>query len=413
MTCTRYKIHHLNLAAWVSPVVDSHEPEHYCVFWYNSIPLGHAFLSLKQISSQTTLIYACVKAIRPAVEFYLEKKLSDSINTLKDIERHCGQTLLHYTNGPIPAQADISVIICTKDRASSLRNCLSALQRQACHPSEIVVVDNGSITNETQKVAEDFKVRYIREDNPGLDVARNTGARAAAGSIIAYTDDDTTPHEHWIHQIARTFKNDKISAMTGLVLAGTLNSEAEVIFEKYWPFNRGYLQKTYDQRFFNSTLQGGPPVWEIGAGANMAFRKSIFDKVGYFDERLDVGAAGCSGDSEMWYRILANGYSIHYNPMAVVNHYHRTSIDALKAQLYAYMRGFTVAILIQYQRFRHTGNLKHLFRVLPFYYLSLLKKGFPFYRFQYQTLFSEMRGVAGGLVYFLKNRNTRSGILPE
>ena len=58
-------------------------------------------------------------------------------------------------------------------------------------------------------------------------------------------------------------------------------------------------------------------MWKVGAGANMAFRRNVFDLVGLFDERLGAGAAGCSEDSEIWYRILANQLQIRYEPRAV------------------------------------------------------------------------------------------------
>jgi len=285
------------------------------------------------------------------------------------------------------------------------------LSKQICKPAEIVVVDNASSTLATKHVCKRYRVRYVREDRLGLDIARNTGAREARHSVIAYTDDDTKPDPFWVFRIHQAFTNDpNISALTGLILAGSLKTEAEIIFEKYWPFNRGFTPKNFDERFFKSTLPGGPPVWEIGAGANMAFRKTVFDDVGYFDERLDVGAAGCSGDSELWYRILAANLVIQYNPLAVVQHFHRASLDGLKRQLYSYMKGFTVAILIQYQRFGHAGNLRHLFKVIPAYYLSLLRKGFPYYHSQYQTLFSEMRGILAGMFYYLRHRNTNPRI---
>jgi hypothetical protein len=73
------------------------------------------------------------------------------------------------------------------------------------------------------------------------------------------------------------------------------------------------------------------------------------------------------------------------------------------------MRGFTVAILIQYQRFGHRGNLQRLLSVM-LYYLRLMKWGFPHYRFQYQTLFSEVRGFLAGFIYYLRHRNTNPKI---
>jgi glycosyltransferase involved in cell wall biosynthesis len=358
----------------------------------------------------------CLEAIKPTLQQYtLDKRAGcepvyPENPNLSAIRQLCAQVIGDIQPQDVPDQCNVSVIICTRNRADYLRQCLERLQHQRCKPIEIVVVDNASATDDTRKVADQFKVRYVREETPGLDVARNTGARAARGAIVAYTDDDTLPDPYWVYRIYETFHNPSISAMTGLVIAASLETEAEVIFEKFWPFNRGYAKKIFDDRFFKASLNNGPPVWEIGAGANMAFRREIFEEVGYFDERLDVGAAGCSGDSELWYRTLACGFAIQYNPLAVVHHSHRSSIPGLRKQLYSYMRGFTVAILIQYQRFGHRGNLAHLFKVLPAYYLSLLKKGFPHYQYQYKTLFSEMRGIISGFIYYLRHRKTDSKI---
>ena len=414
MTISKYIIHHLDLSTEVQPIVDAKDPAHYCVFWYRSIPLGEAYLFFKEPISAFTFWQECIKAISPALtRFALQHPhylphLPPLEPGLADIQRVCRQ-LLDSLHPAEQRNADISVVICTRNRAGHLGNCLEFLKNQYCQPREIIVVDNASLTEDTRLVAEAYNVRYIREDRAGLDIARNTGARAARGAIVAYTDDDTRPDKYWIYRINETFSDPAIAAMTGLVIAASLQTEAEVIFEKFWPFNRGYVEKRYDELFFHAKLNSGPPVWEIGAGANMAFRKNIFSETGYFDERLDVGAAGCNGDSELWYRILAAGFIIQYNPLAVVYHCHRDSLYGLRRQLYSYMRGFTVAILIQYQRFGHRGNLKHLKRVL-LWYARLLKKGFPHYRFQYSTLFAEVKGVFSGLIYFLRHRNTDSKI---
>lgn len=411
MTFSKYIIHHLDLSTDLEPIQDVRDPAHYCVFWYRSIPLGEAYLFFRDPLTPRQFWEACIKAISPALKKYSSLKDSDSATIPPhpeadplSIRKVCEEIL--DAHDPVPSVCDVSVVICTRNRTEYLKTCLEHLQNQYCHPREVIVVDNAPLSDDTRALAAAYNVRYIREDLPGLDIARNTGARAARGSIVAYTDDDTQPHRYWVYRVAETFRDPAIAAMTGLVIAASLDTEAEVIFEKFWPFNRGYLERTFDDKFFRASLNNGPPVWEIGAGANMAFRKNVFKEVGYFDERLDVGAAGCSGDSELWYRILACGFAIRYNPLAVVYHQHRKSIAGLRRQLYAYMRGFTVAILIQYQRFGHEGNLQHLFRVLPPYYLSLLRKGFPSYSFQYTTLFSELRGILAGLVYYLRHRNT-------
>jgi glycosyltransferase involved in cell wall biosynthesis len=412
MKTQRYSIQHFDLA----------ENEHdfrssrgsvYWVFWYKSIPLGEKYLEVAESLSDQEFYSISYNAIRQALKVYRQQSalapLDKVAPSLVCIQQVCSESLNTVLPEAYPMTCSLSVVICTRNRPAYLKNCLERLTQQVTKPLEVIVVDNASDTDDTRKITEQFEgIRYVREDKPGLDIARNRGAAEATHDLVAYTDDDTIPSPYWVYRVFETFRDPSIAAMTGLVIAASLETEAEVIFEKYWPFNRGYVNKLYDNNFFSATLETGPPVWEIGAGANMAFRKSIFEEVGYFDERLDVGAAGCSGDSEQWYRILANGFKIVYNPLAVVRHSHRHSIKDLKKQLYGYMRGFTVAILIQYQRFGHFGNIRHLFKVFPFYYLTLLGKGFPFYTAQYRTVFAEMAGIVSGLFYYWRHRDKGS-----
>jgi glycosyltransferase involved in cell wall biosynthesis len=413
MISNSYKIHHYDLAADSLKIDLASGKAHYCVFWYKSVPLGERYLNVDPSVDQSFFWKECTDAIWPTLEHYaiqqglrfVDQKPSQPAH--QSLKLNCEIIIGKIRSSNIPDEVDVSVVICTRNRASYLKTCLRHLQNQVSKPREIIVVDNASTSDDTRITCSMFdNVKYVREDRLGLDRARNRGAAEATSSIIAYTDDDTIPNSYWTYRVFESFKDPSVAAITGLVMAASLSTEAEVIFEKFWPFNRGYVSKKYDYNFISNHLETGPPVWEIGAGANMAFRKEIFEEVGYFDERLDVGAAGCSGDSELWYRILANGSSVQYNPLAVVQHLHRNSIPGLKKQLYSYMRGFTVAILIQHQRYGHRGNLLHLWKVLPPYYLSLLRKGFPNYSFQYQTLFAELKGIVSGLFYYWRHRNT-------
>jgi glycosyltransferase involved in cell wall biosynthesis len=184
-----------------------------------------------------------------------------------------------------------------------------------------------------------------------------------------------------------------------------LTTAAQVIFEKYWSFNRGYRDIDYDSDYFRRHLKRGVPIWEVGAGANMAFRRAALESTGGFDTRLDVGAAGCSGDSEMWYRLIAGGWTVHYTPRAIAYHTHRKDINALKRQIYYYLRGNTSSLLVQYQRTRHRGNLRHLFGTLPTYYFkSLLRRIRYFNTTKYDTLFHEISGSFAGIAYFARHR---------
>ena len=302
-----------------------------------------------------------------------------------------------------PQPLSCSLVICTRDRPDDLARCLASLGSQSHAPDEVIVVDNAPRDDRTRQAAMAAGVTYLREDRPGLDIARNAGARAARHAIIAYTDDDTVLHSQWLERLLGAFDAPDIMAVTGLVLPAELETEAQQIFEQCWGFGRGYRRIDFGPDFYASTRAAGCPAWEVGAGASMAFRREAFAQVGYFDERLDAGAAGCSGDSEFWYRLLAAGWRCRYEPGSVAFHYHRRSTDALARQVRAYMRGHAAALLVQHERTRERGNLRRLCLGLPRHYAQQLRKRVLHGRTA-DTYFlgEEIRGTLGGVLYYLR-----------
>jgi glycosyltransferase involved in cell wall biosynthesis len=298
--------------------------------------------------------------------------------------------------------ATVSVVICTRDRPDALARCLASLQAQSRRPDQVVVVDNASRDDRTRQVALAAGAGYVREDRPGLDIARNAGAHAAAGEIVAYTDDDVTLHPRWLARIAAAFDAPDIMAVTGLVLPAELETAAQQLFERHWGFGRGFRRLDFGSAYFARHRAHGCPTWEIGAGANMAFRREAFDRIGLFDERLDVGAAGCSGDSEYWYRVLAGGWRCRYEPSAVVFHFHRRDFDALRRQIAAYMRGHAAALLIQFERCGDWGNLRRLLLTLPAWYGRRVLRRLVRGRDSSNCLLgAEIRGCLSGIAFYL------------
>jgi ubiquinone/menaquinone biosynthesis C-methylase UbiE len=159
----------------------------------------------------------------------------------------------------------------------------------------------------------------------------------------------------------------------------------------------------------------GVPTWRLGAGANMSFRREAFERVGFFDERLGAGTSGCSEDSEMWYRLLAEGHICRYEPAAVVFHSHRSDWKELRDQTYNYMRGHVAALFFQFDRYGHWGNIYRVFLALPFFFLKLtfrhLKKLVRrlILRTGQETpilpLRDQIRGAIAGCGYYLRYRN--------
>ena len=148
------------------------------------------------------------------------------------------------------------------------------------------------------------------------------------------------------------------------------------------------------------------PVWKIGAGANMAFRRQVFEYIGLFDERLGAGASGCSEDSEVWYRILAKGWSCRYEPTAVVYHHHRRELKRLKQLLHLYMRGHVTALLVQFSKHRHWGNLYRLFFSMPKHCILLFFGAIVWgFRGEFSLALSEVTGCFAGIKYYITHRS--------
>ena len=108
--------------------------------------------------------------------------------------------------GRPPDGRKVSVVICTRDRAEDLSRCLASLPGQSRVPDQVVVVDNASRDDgRTRAVALAAGVDYVREDRPGLDIARNRGVRTAIGDIVAFTDDDVRLHPRWLERMTAAF----------------------------------------------------------------------------------------------------------------------------------------------------------------------------------------------------------------
>jgi GT2 family glycosyltransferase len=218
-----------------------------------------------------------------------------------------------------------------------MKRCLDAIGRLDYPYLDILVIDNAPQTDATQELIETQfpQVRYVREPRPGLDWARNRAILEAKGEIIAYTDDDVVVDPGWVGAIAQVFTvNPNVMALTGLVVPYELETEAQVLFEDYGGFGRGFEPKLYqvqpDQQLPWQWLGAG----QFGTGANMAYRRSVFEQIGYFDPALDVGTpTNGGGDLEMFIRVLKAGYILAYEPQAMIRHRHRREYTQLKRQI--------------------------------------------------------------------------------
>jgi GT2 family glycosyltransferase len=145
--------------------------------------------------------------------------------------------------------------------------------------------------------------------------------------------------------------------VTGLVLPSQLDTEAQLLFERY-----GGMSKGMRARSFTAATMPEAAVFaahHFGVGANMAFRRLVFERVGGFDTMLDVGTpAGGAGDLDMFHRVLAAGFKIRYEPDALLWHRHRRTHAALRRQVYANGRSYGVYLIKTWMTGRSPGAVK-------------------------------------------------------
>ena len=292
-------------------------------------PLDVLFLDLNQ--SWATLT-------RQALEQELEHRLG--------IAPAFVPTVLQAEEGgngaPMPG---ISVVVCTRDRPQSLARCLEALRALDYERFEVIVVDNASREPSTADAVAATPFRYVREDHPGLDWARNRGAAEARYDIVAYTDDDVRVDPQWVQGVARAFASSETAAMTGLVLPGELETRAQHLFQVY---SRGMSKGTKAKQFNGAVMSAREKITThfLGVGANMAFRRSVLQRLGGFDTALDVGTPSAGGgDLDIFHRVLAAGGTIRYEPQALVWHYDRRTMEGFRTQLYSNGRAFGIYLI--------------------------------------------------------------------
>lgn len=186
-------------------------------------------------------------------------------------------------------------------------------------PLEILVVDNASETPGVEQIATQHGARYILEPRIGVSMARNTGLRHATGDIIACVDDDALPDRAWIANLVREFEDPRVAAVVGRTIAGDSPAGDDSLPARLSDLDGGPQRRVVDREtphWFEIANFGG-----IGAGANMAFRRSLFERWGGFDERISSGTPMPGFEEHnAFFRVLRCGFRIVYTPDAVVYH---------------------------------------------------------------------------------------------
>ena len=237
-------------------------------------------------------------------------------------------------------ERSVSVVICARDEASYITECLTAATSLNYGSYEVIVVDDGS-TDGTAEIARSFdRVITVSIPHSGLGTARNVGLETATGEIISYLDADAYPHRDWLRQLTRGFDDPDVAAAGGpnLVPAEDPRTAQMVGLAPGGPVH----VLTSDNRA------------EHVPGCNMAFRREVLLEIGAFDPVY----RSAGDDVDVCWKLLDRHWQIAFRPAAVVFHHRRASVRAYLRQQRAYGHAEALVAARHPDRFTRLGTAR-------------------------------------------------------
>ena len=218
-----------------------------------------------------------------------------------------------------PEAIDVTVVVCTRNRAALVDRCLATLESvDGIDSAEVLVVDNGS-TDDTPDIVGSWRTRLpvlrsVEAPVTGLSRARNVALREARGHVVAFLDDDVLVDRGWLTALRSAYAGDpSVAGIAGRI-------------ELTWPGGRPpWLPESREVWF--AALDLGGVARRLGAGerpvgANMSVVRQVALDVGGFDPALGYSGRGLLGNEELDFfdRITASGGVLAYAPGASVMH---------------------------------------------------------------------------------------------
>jgi glycosyltransferase involved in cell wall biosynthesis len=202
----------------------------------------------------------------------------------------------------------VSVVIPTWERSRRLRRALQSVLAQTEQDFEVLVVDDGSLTDAAERVVKacaDTRARYLRlPHHQGVSAARNAGISAATGKYVAFLDDD----DEWLPE--KLESQVKLIEASGAAIGGVYTAQLAVDEET------GRIATIRLEKHFR------PEAGNIITTSSVLIRRQCFDTVGLFDE--DFKAAG---DYDMWIRVAARYEFVYIDVPLVKYTIHPTRIS--------------------------------------------------------------------------------------
>ena len=218
----------------------------------------------------------------------------------------------------------ITVCICTHERVDYVRECLDGLRAQTAPRDafDVVVVDSASSAGAASALAALVAAMpgalLIREDRPGVSIARNTGLAAAGDGYAAFIDDDAIAAPDWVEAIARAVATEH----PPVIIGGRVLPIWERTLPAWWPRSLRPVLSIIEHEAGGEYRSVALPARLEPYAVNMIVHAPTARAAGGFRE--DLGRAGTQllsdEEVELAWRLQDAGHSIRYDPSVLVHH---------------------------------------------------------------------------------------------
>ncbi len=223
----------------------------------------------------------------------------------------------------------VSVIIVNWNGAEHLRLCLPSLASQSFKSLEIIVVDNRS-SDGSAEVARNLGARWLAlETNLGLAPGLNRGAAIAQGDLLLFVNNDMRFDPGFVAALVEPLdKDEEIFATDGMQFNwdGTVRAHLAAGLTNVLPGEESSTELVPGLHFYQRERAENSPVF-MASAASMMVRRTFFEKLGGFDDRLPLGYE----DVEICWRAWAQGWKTLYVPNAICWHHVGGSSRSLAA----------------------------------------------------------------------------------
>lgn len=294
----------------------------------------------------------------------------------------------------------VSIIIANYNGEIYLKTCLDSVLASNYKNFEIILIDDGS-TDESLEIIEKFsdkdkRITFLKNKvNIGAAASRNLALKGVNGEIVLFLDNDTEIEKNSLQELVATLKSKDVGACQALILEFKERDKVQMAGGKIIPQLAWIIP--YFQRATYEEIKGKlKPIDIIAISAALAVKRSVLDKVGFFDEKEAIHTE----DLDFSWRIWITGNKIVLSPKAIVYHYTKTIEERARMKT-SFKKVYFHLAKNSFRSMLKNYEMKNLLRFLPISIAANIMRGFVVFAVRRDS--SALTGTLDALRWSLAN----------